>query len=110
MLDKCGDAILFGDPDDDDAGDATMVDFNGKCVQLNARNSACKPDQIVTFLKDQVVPGCGRVEDSEEYAISMRSVYKTVSLSCKPGSRRDVHGKCRRAITIQSSSAERWFR
>ncbi|XP_021964530.1 uncharacterized protein LOC110859836 isoform X2 [Folsomia candida] len=102
VRDKCDDVIFF---DADDSSDGAIVEFNNKCVQLNSKNPACKPDEIVTFVADQVHPTCGRIGDGEEFSVSLHSVFKTRTLSCKPGSRRDVHGKCRRTITIKPSSA-----
>lgn len=80
-----------------------MIEFEGKCVPLNSRHPHCKSDQVVTFVLDKVLPTCGQILDTKEFDISNRSVYKSRTLSCRQGSRRDVTGKCRKAVTIKPS-------
>jgi hypothetical protein len=104
--DKCADVLLMDIPSEED-NFPLIVEFKGKCVPINSKSPLCKEDQIVSFIEDKVVPTCGRLDEQERFNnISNRSVLKTRSLSCRPGSRRDVTGKCRRTVTIKRPAEE----
>lgn len=68
-----------------------------KCALLNKPSELCKNTEEVRIKNDDVLPEC--VSNILEF-----SVITTDQLKCRPGTRRDRNGTCRKTVTIESST------
>ncbi|OXA41675.1 uncharacterized protein LOC110859924 [Folsomia candida] len=80
-------------------GDTVTVLFKNECVALNKPSKLCTSLQEVGIRNSEVTPDCIST-------IAEQSVVGTSQLKCRPGTRRDMNGKCRRAITISLTEEE----
>jgi len=75
-------------------GSAEYVPYRGKCVPLDSEIEDCGEGQVVSFIRDKLLPGCAvkRTDGVTGLAVTVPK------FRCAPGSAQSVTGKCRPTI------------
>ena len=69
-----------------------QLPFKDRCVKLDGTDRDCKNFERIIFLEDSLSPACGDGSTSEFSNLS------GPKLKCKPGTMKDIVGKCRQNI------------